>query len=318
MSKLAFALPTIVALALAAPVQTSAQTSPASTAKKAAAKGAATKSLPTKPASSATAAGTLPTKAEIDSFMHHQFGYDPNAKWTIESVVHTEMPGVSRVILSVGDKGGQTSLLVMPGNKNAIVGQYDIIPFGADPFADAASKLKTSITGPRKGTANAKLTIVEFSDLQCPFCKQSQPVIDRLLQEIPDARLVFQNFPLESVHKWALKAARFDDCVAQQGTPQFWKFIQGVYDAQSDITEANVKEKLTTIANAAGADGAKAATCIDSTPAIAHVSKSQDLGRTLGVNSTPTVFLNGRKITNVRDVPFDQLKAIAEFEKKQP
>ena len=304
---------TALAIAILSSASSFAQTANAPAKKPATKPPAATKSAA---ASSQPAAGSLPTEAEVNGFMKHQFGYDPKVTWKIVEIKPTDMPGVSKVTLSIGDQGGGTELLVMPGNKNAIVGQYDLIPFGADPFADDAHKLQSSTTGPTKGDANAKLTIVEFSDLQCPFCKQSQPVIDKLLQEVPNARLIYQNFPLETIHKWAMTGARFADCVAQQGTDPFWKFLQGVYDAQADINEANAKQRLTEIATASGAKGDVAATCAASPQSAARVAKSQALGKAMGINSTPTVFLNGRKILNVRDLPFEQLKAIAEFEKR--
>ena len=273
-----------------------------------------------KPTTTASAAktdsqSTLPTKAEVESFLAHMFGYNPNLKWSVGEIEKSEMPGVVRVVIVIGDQNSQ--LLVMPGGQFAIAGQYDTIPFGADPFAATRKKLDAGTRGPYRGTENPAITIVEFSDLQCPFCKQSQPVIDRLILEVPEARLVFQNFPLETIHKWAMKAAKYDDCVAQQSQAAFWKFVQGVFEVQSEINETNADEKLKQIAAASGADGDKTAVCASGPNAFVNVSRSIEFGKSLGINSTPTVFINGRKILNVRDTPFEQLKAIAEYEASQ-
>ena len=104
------------------------------------------------------------------------------------------------------------------------------------------------------------VTIVEFSDLQCPHCKDAQPMIDKLLAEEPNARFVFQNIRCPS-HNWAAKAAYYADCVGRSSKDAFWKFVQGTFDAQSSITESNADEKLTAIADASGVKGADMAAC---------------------------------------------------------
>src|SRR4051812_5189454 len=221
-------------------------------------KGTVTK---TAPAENQPATKTvLPTEADVNGFLQHMFGYDPKITWKIQRISATEIPGVSSVLLVIGNSPQPTELLVMPGNKHAIVGQLEVIPFGPDPFADARKKL-VAADGPSRGPAGARVTIVEFSDLQCPFCKQSQPTVDKLMQDYPNARLIFENFPLDSIHKWALKAAHYDDCVAQANPKAFWDFVQKVYDVQSDINESNADSKLTDVATAIGLDGAKIAAC---------------------------------------------------------
>ena len=70
------------------------------------------------------------------------------------------------------------------------------------------------MNGPSRGPADAPVTLVEFSDLQCPHCKEAQPTIDKLMAEEKNARLVFQNFPLPA-HDWAAKAAYYGDCIGR-------------------------------------------------------------------------------------------------------
>ncbi len=73
----------------------------------------------------------------------------------------------------------------------------------------------------------APVTVVEFSDLQCPHCKEAQPNLDRLAAEDKNARIVFQNFPLP-MHDWAMKAASYADCVARSSPDAFWKFVESI------------------------------------------------------------------------------------------
>ena len=116
------------------------------------------------------------------------------------------------------------------------------------------------MNGPSRGPADAPVTVVEFSDLQCPHCKEAQPTIDKLMAEEKNARLVFQNFPLPS-HDWAAKAAYYGDCIGRTSPDAFWKYVASVYDAQKDITASNADEKLTALAEQAGAKGADTAAC---------------------------------------------------------
>jgi len=254
------------------------------------------------------------TAATVESFMKSMFGYDPSITWKVENISPTEMPGVSKVDVLIGNQRGTTTFYVMPGGHFAVVGE--VIPFGADPFSEAREMLKHKATGPSRGPADAAVTLVEFSDLQCPHCKAAQPVLDRVLTEMPNVRLIFENFPLP-MHPWADEAASLGYCVAQQNQDAFWKYAQSVYDAQAEITGANAEQKLSALATAAGADAAKAAQCSKSPQAFLAVNSSVQLGKQLGVTGTPSVFINGRKVSGIADIPYDTLKKMIDFAAQQ-
>jgi protein-disulfide isomerase len=260
-----------------------------------------------------TAAASLPSKEEVDSFFRHMFGYEPAATWRILTIEPALAPGVAHVAAIFGNNNTVTNLYITPDGKNAIVG--DLIPFGPDPYAGTRSEL-TKAKGASRGNPAAPVTIVEFSDLQCPYCKSAQPVIDKLLAEKQNAKLVFQPFPLP-MHPWAMKAASYGECVRQQSPAAFWKFIQAVYDTQESINEANADEKLKTIAGAAGANGGQAGVCSGKPETLARIQQSIELGKSVGVGGTPTVFINGRKIAAIKDAPFDILKAMVDYEASQ-
>ena len=173
-------------------------------------------------------------------------------------------------------------------------------------------KLVKEIKGPARGPANAPALLVEFSDLQCPHCKAIQPTLEKLLADEPNVRLVFQNFPLPG-HDWAAKAAAYADCVGRTSPDAFWKFIAGTYDAQANITAGNADEQLSGIADTAGAKSADIAACAAKPETTARVEASVALGRDVGVNSTPSLFLNRRKIGSMEQVPYDVLKKLVEF-----
>src|SRR6478672_1212912 len=176
-----------------------------------------------------------PSEETVNAFMKKMFGNDPQMTWKVQSIGPAEDAGLAKVtVLMSGPQGQQLSAFyVTPDGKHAVVGE--MIPFGADPFAPARTVLQRGAKGPARGPATAPVEIVEFSDLQCPHCKAAQPTIDKLLSEEPNVHLVFQNFPLPS-HDWAAKGAAYGDCVARSSNDAFWKFLQGTYDAQTDIT----------------------------------------------------------------------------------
>ena len=192
----------------------------------------------------------------------------------------------------------------------------DILPFGAKPFAPVRKILENGISGPARGPKDAPVTIVEFGDLQCPACKAAQPEIEALVAAEPGARFVFQNFPLE-MHNWAAKGADYAECVGEASNEAFWKFVAKAYETQGDITAENADEKLTALADASGVKGADIATCAKSPATKARVEASIALGKSAGVNSTPTLFINGRSIGSVSQVPADTLKALVDFAAKQ-
>jgi protein-disulfide isomerase len=258
----------------------------------------------------------LPSEASVDSFLQQTFGYEAQVSWKISAIKPAPVPGLAQVDVILASPQGQqlSRFYVTPDGEHAVVG--DIIPFGPKPYDPAKKMLEKGINGPAKGPKDAPVTIVEFGDLQCPACKAAQPAIEALVAAEPQARFVFQNFPLE-MHNWAAKGAAYADCVAQASTDAFWKFVAKTYESQSDITAANADEKLTALADAAGVKGADIATCATTPIPKSHVDASIALGKAVNVTGTPTLFINGRIIGNVSQVPADTLKALVEFAAKQ-
>jgi protein-disulfide isomerase len=266
------------------------------------------------------AAGTkasLPSEATVMSFLKRMFGYDPNLVFRVTEIKESEAPGLAEAAAVVNTPQGQqmVKFYIAPDQKHAIMG--DIIPFGTDPFADDRALLEKSAFGPTKGPSNAPVTIVEFGDLQCPACSKAQPNLEKLMSEVPNAKLIFQNFPLEQLHPWAMQAAKYLDCMGRANNDQAWTFTTAVYSHQAEITEANATEKLNNYAKMAGADPTAISACAAKPETSARVMKSQALGNQVKVTGTPTLFVNGRKLSNVGGTPYDVLKAIVEFEAQQ-
>jgi protein-disulfide isomerase len=277
--------------------------------KPAASQTAPAKSAATKPA------GNLPSEEVVNAFLHQTFGYDTTLSWKITSIKPSIAEGLAEVdVTVVGPQGpsGQ-KLYVTADGHHAVVGE--ILPFGAHPYDAARKQLEKGVTGPSRGPANAPVTLVEFSDLQCPHCKEAQPTLDKLMSENKNVRMVFESFPLTG-HDWAAKAANYADCVSHASPEAFWKFIESVYGAQADITAANADDKLTGLADGAGVKGADIAACAAKPETTSQVEKSLNLGKALEVNSTPTIFVNGRMLS-AGGLPYEVLVKIVDFAAKE-
>lgn len=267
----------------------------------------------TQPKGAATA---LPSEATVNAFLQQTFGYNSALSWKIEDIKPSPAQGVAEVTVMISSPEGQqpSTFYVTADGEHALLGE--IIPFGVRPFDAARKQLEKGINGPSRGAADAPVTLVEFSDLQCPHCKEAQPTVDKLLTENKNVRLVFQNFPLPS-HDWAAKAAYYADCVGRNSSDAVWKFIQSVYDAQKEISAANADEKLKGLADAAGAKGDDVATCAARPDTAGRVEHSVALGKSVDVSGTPTLFVNGRKIGNLSGMPYEALKSLVDFSAKE-
>lgn len=280
--------------------------------------GQATETKSTKPASKpgTHATADLPSDAVVDSFLQQQFGYQSDITWKILSIKPSPIEGLAEVNVVLANGQGQqiSRFYVGPDGQHAVVGE--IIPFGARPFDPAKKALEKGVTGPSKGPKDAPVTIVEFGDLQCPACKAAQPTIEKLVADEPNARFVFQNFPLE-MHNWAAKAATYADCVGRASNDAFWKFVSKAYETQPDITAENADEKLTALADAAGVKGSEIAACAAKPETKARVDASIALGKSVDVTSTPTLFINGRKVGSFDTRMSEVYKNLVDFAAKE-
>ena len=265
------------------------------------------------PASSVGSAG-LPSEQTVNAFLRKMFGYQESLTWKVTSIAAARAAGLAEVNVVFSSPQGQQQgkFYVTPDGEHAVMG--DLIPFGADPFAETRAKLAASQTGLAKGPADAKLVLVEFADLQCPGCKAAQGTITRLQEDFPNARFVFQNYPLENIHPWAMLAAKYVDCVGRNAGDKLWDFMTQVYDHQAQVTAENAEQKIPEYAQAAGVDTAAMSACVESPDTYVRIQKSIDLAKAVGVTSTPTLFVNGRKVAQLVGAPYETVKQIVQFE----
>jgi len=150
---------------------------------------------------------------------------------------------------------------------------------------------------PSEGKADAPVTVVEFSDFQCPFCQRVWPTLKQLRMKYGDRmRLVWKDFPLTQIHPQAFVAAQAGNCAREQG--KFWEYHDKMFGNQSALQPANLKQYAADV----GLDTAKFDQCLDSSKYEARVQAALGVGGQLGITSTPTVYVNGRMINGAQPI----------------
>ncbi len=175
--------------------------------------GQQTKADPFPPVNQKYFTATSPSVDTVNAFLKALWGYDPNRIWRVEAIQATPAPNVSKVVVFVSDKSANakvqpTAFFVTPDGKHAVAGDA-VVPFGDKPFADLRKTLQTRADGATRGATSKDLLLVEFADLQCPHCKEAQSTMEQLVKDFPNARVVYQSFPLVDLHPFAYKAAAY-------------------------------------------------------------------------------------------------------------
>jgi protein-disulfide isomerase len=241
--------------------------------------------------------------------------------WQVQAILKTPVDGLSKVVIFVGDKTGKEKpqalgFFVLPDGKHIISGD-DVIPFGAHPFADNRAQLEQRADGPYRGAAQKTFEMVEFADFQCPHCKEAQANMDKLAVDYPNARIVFQNDPIEQIHPQALTAAEYGVCVNKLGgSTAFFQFAAAVFEGQDGLSTADgATLTLNSAVTKAGLDPAKVTACASAPAVKEQVQASIKLASDLGVSSVPMLSINGRLVQ--ANAPYDTLKKIVDYQIKQ-
>ena len=159
------------------------------------------------------------------------------------------------------------------------------------------------VPGVSQGQANAPVVIMEFADFQCPACGDFATFSKPLIKDYVDngtVRFVWYDFPLVQIHKNAMLAARAGRCANEQN--QFWAFHDVIFGRQAEWSESDEGVELFTgYAQQAGLDRGAFSQCLRSDKYQQEVSESFQLGTTLGVSGTPTLFVNGKRFERPRN-----------------
>jgi protein-disulfide isomerase len=162
-------------------------------------------------------------------------------------------------------------------------------------------------TDPSLGRASAPVTLIEFSDFQCPFCQRVAPTLKKLRETYGDkVRIVWKDFPLTQIHPQAFKAGEAAHCAGDQG--KYWEYHDRLFANQGQLQPEELKQH----AAALGLDAAAFGACLDSSKYGERVRDGVAQGTRLGVNSTPTIYINGRMLSGAQ--PYETFVTVIDEE----
>ena len=189
-------------------------------------------------------------------------------------------------------KKGQKEILAKLETLEKAVAQVKAAPAQARPQIDPNKVYSLNVgDSPTRGPKDAKITIVEFSDYQCPFCSQAEPLVDQVLQAYPkDVQRVYKQFPLTSIHPNALPASKAAVAAGKQG--KFWEMHAKLFGNQRELSPDNYKKW----AEELKLDMARFEKDMSSPEVQSQIDKEMQEARSADVTGTPTIFVNGKRL----------------------
>ena len=245
---------------------------------------------------SAASAPTSQTQKSIEAYLRNLYAFGPDVKLVVGPLKESEVEGVleTDINVTVGENKQNAKFYVSKDGRYLFRGELSDMT--KDPLAENLAQIRMS-DAPALGDAKAPVTIVEYSDFECPVCRSLHDALRGILPNYPGKlRVVFKDFPLEQLHPWARTAAIAGRCAYQQKPEAFWKMYDLIYDNQEIISAENAWAKMADYATQAGLDGDSFKGCMAGPEAAAAVNASHANGQKLEINSTPTVFVNGRRM----------------------
>lgn len=230
-----------------------------------------------------------------EAFVRNLFAWGPDFKLTIGPLASSPSPDfyVAPIHVTVNGQTDTGTVYVSKDGKTFLRGE--MFDMAANPFADNLAKLHID-GNPSQGPSDAKITLVEFSDFECPHCREFSQILRSIEPQYPQVRVVFKDFPLTQIHPWAETAAIAARCAYLQQPSAFWSFQAQIFDNQDLISAENVWDKLTAFATQDGLDSDAFKACISSSEAKQAIEANHREGEALNINSTPTIFINGRPL----------------------
>src|SRR5262245_4770011 len=231
----------------------------------------------------------------------------PGVTFKVTKIEPAEIPGFKKGHLEAALGEQKQDVPFYVSNDGRYLFRSDAIDLTIDPFQAVMQKIKLD-GAPSRGPADAKVTVVEFSDFECPFCAQAWETFEKQVypQYGDKVRFVFKQMPLTQIHPFAEDAAVASMCALQQGNEQFWKVYNALFAKQNEINKENLPAKVEEIATAAGLDVPKLKECMQGRKSIDAVKADQAEAAAVGVGGTPTFFVNGRRVQGADANAFKQ------------
>jgi protein-disulfide isomerase len=249
-------------------------------------------------ASSGNSAAAAPsqTQKSIEAYLRNLYAFGPDVQVTVGAPKESGVEGLLEITINVviGENKEAAKFYISKDGRYLFRGELSDMT--KDPLAEARAKIQMN-DAPSLGDAKAPVTLVEYSDFECPVCRNLHDVLRGMMPNYAGKiRVVFKDFPIEQIHPWARTAAIAGRCAYQQDPKAFWKMYDLIYDNQELISAANAWTKMTDYASQAGLNADTFKSCMAGPAAGEAVNASRANGQLLEVASTPTIFVNGRRL----------------------
>lgn len=252
-------------------------------------------------------------KAAVEAYVRHLFLWGPQIQVKVGDPKPSPLPDLHELKIYAAAGGATIERTFYVSSDGGKLVQGRVFELADHPFRAEMDKLRTD-SDPGMGTPGAPVTLMMFTDFQCPYCKDEALMLRKnLLEAYPtQVSLYFKDYPLEQIHKWAKPASIAGRCVFRQAPPAFWEYHDWIFERQSEITLENLESRVMEFAREKELDALQLKRCLDTRATEEEVNRSIAEGRALEVNSTPTLFVNGRRLAG--KVGWQQLRGIIDLE----
>jgi protein-disulfide isomerase len=265
-------------------------------------------------------------KQKMTAYLRYAEAISSNVQIQLDDPAPSPYPGfyLLKVHLVLGAQKEDKRYYISLDGQRIVNGTFWTL--NESPFADTLNRLTTD--GPSFGVPDARVTVVVFSDFQCPYCRElAKNLRTNIPQKYPkDVRVVMKNFPIDAIHPWARAAAEAGACLAAQSTGAYWAYHDWVFEHQSAVnTEyqekkaefpAYLRNTAAALADQQKVDAAKVKACIENHSSAADVDKDLAEGNRLLIGSTPTFYVNGRPVGGA--IPWNSVDTLIQMELNRP
>src|SRR5215471_9858423 len=253
---------------------------------------------------------------KIEHQVRSYYNLPSDVKVTIGAItVSSEMPGYDSVPVKLDGDGKQRDYTFLLSKDRTTLFRLTKFDLNKDPYAEVMDKIDTK-GRPSRGAKDGKVVVVNFDDFECPYCAaMHRTLFPEILKEYGDrVTFIYKDDPLVEIHPWALHAAVDANCLAAQNNDAFWDFADYIHANKQEVDKEkslsarfDAVDKITALQGQKyKVDTAKLQTCMKAQNEDS-VRASMKLADDLGVNGTPALFVNGRKIDGA--VPIDEVRA---------
>ncbi len=246
-----------------------------------------------------------PEQAErIEREVRAYYSLPPTVKVTVGALRPSDFPNYDALTIKIeGDEKKQDFDFLLSKDRKTLM-RVTKLDLTKDPYVETMKKINLS-GRPVRGNKDAKVVVVNFDDLECPFCsRMHETLFPGLLKEYGDrVAFVYKDFPLAEIHPWAIHAAVDANCLATQNNDAYWDFVDYIHANQHEVSSEKARDaqfaaldRLTTLqAQKHGLDQTKLQSCVKAQNEDA-VKASMKEAESVGVSATPTMFVNGQEI----------------------